>query len=443
MGRSKHSRQEKLENYRREFGIKHFAIDKQVFYCKLCETAICCEKKSQVKQHLETEKHRLRLRKETDTETAPLRMQLLTNTTTDKDHKDPFSKELCSALVASGIPIYKVNNPAFKSFLGKWTNQKIPDESTLRKNYLPMEYDSVINCIRTAVGEKNIWLSVDETTDVEGRMIGNVLVGCLDGKISRAYLIHCSEMERANHTSIGKLVNEAMQILYPTGVQFDRVLLMVTDAAAYMIKAGIGLQTSYPKMVHLTCLAHGVQRVAEEVRGLYPDVDQLISNVKKIFIKAPLRVQDFHKMFPELSMPPEPVLTRWGTWLCAANYYAEHHTAIRSIVNTFDEEDAVAIKKAKQILENNTLFASLAYIKANFTCLISTIKSLESGQCTLVESIAKVQQLKIYLDEGVGPIEKARQKFCKVIDKNPGYSTMFQIAEILNGIGSTLFNSDV
>ena len=83
-----------------------------------------------------------------------------------------------------------------------------------------------------------------------------------------------------------------------------------------------------------------------------------------------------------------PAVRSMAAFICAS-YFCKY-SSIRSIVNTFDEGDAVAIKKAKQILENHTLFASLAYIKANFTCLISTIKSLESGQCTLVESIAKV-----------------------------------------------------
>jgi hypothetical protein len=60
-----------------------------------------------------------------------------------------------------------------------------------------------------------------------------------------------------------------------------------------MVKAARGLQALYPRMVHLTCLAYPVHRVAGIIRGTYPDVEKLISNAKKMFVKAPLRVQKF------------------------------------------------------------------------------------------------------------------------------------------------------
>jgi hypothetical protein len=46
-------------------------------------------------------------------------------------------------MVAANIPWYKLENPIFKSFLGKYTNFTIPTESTLRKNYLLPSYISV------------------------------------------------------------------------------------------------------------------------------------------------------------------------------------------------------------------------------------------------------------------------------------------------------------
>jgi hypothetical protein len=54
-----------------------------------------------------------------------------------------------------------------------------------------------------------------------------------------------------------------------------------------MIKAAKALQLPYPT------LPHALHRVAEEVRRRYPEVDQLIENGKKIFIKSSLRMQNF------------------------------------------------------------------------------------------------------------------------------------------------------
>ena len=74
-----------------------------------------------------------------------------------------------------------------------------------------------------------------------------------------------------------------MNLLWPDKVERQNVLLSVSDAAPYMIKAAKALELLNPKMIHLTRLAHALHRVVEEVRGSYPEVDQLIANGKKRF----------------------------------------------------------------------------------------------------------------------------------------------------------------
>lgn len=95
-----------------------------------------------------------------------------------------------------------------------------------------------------------------------------------------------------------------------------------------MIKAGQGLQTLFPKLTHVTCAAHGLHRVAEQVRGFFPDVDALVSNVKKCFVKAPERITLFREIAPDTPLPPEPILTRWATWIRAVFYYKEHYQKV-------------------------------------------------------------------------------------------------------------------
>nr|CAD7577506.1 unnamed protein product [Timema californicum] len=57
---------------------------------------------------------------------------------------DQFSADLCSAMVAANIPRNKLENPDFNAFLNKYTNMKIPVESTLRKHYLHSTYLSIV-----------------------------------------------------------------------------------------------------------------------------------------------------------------------------------------------------------------------------------------------------------------------------------------------------------
>ena len=67
-------------------------------------------------------------------------------------------------------------------------------------------------------------------------------------------------------------------------------------------------------------------------------VDKLIANGKKIFIKSPLRVQKFKEEAPTLPLPPQPVVTRCGTWFDAANYYCTNYSQIEKIFSKLTEK---------------------------------------------------------------------------------------------------------
>jgi len=114
--------------------------------------------------------------------------------------------------------------------------------------------------------KKKMWVSIDETTDVEGRFITNVIVGTLliDGP-GEIFLLTTEVLEKVKFSTIVKLFDNSIFILWPNGIQHNNVLLFLSDAAPYMKKAGTAIKALYSKMVHVTCLAHGMHRVAEEI----------------------------------------------------------------------------------------------------------------------------------------------------------------------------------
>jgi hypothetical protein len=185
-------------------------------------------------------------------------------------------------------------------------------------------------------------------------------------KPGEIFLLACEVLERVNKSSIAVVFDNAMNLLWPDKVEQENVLLFVSDAAPYMIKAAKALQLLYPKMVHVTCLAHALHRVAEEVRGSYTEADKLIANGKKIFIKSPLRVPKFKEEAPILPLPPQPILTHWGTWLDAAYYYCTNYSEIFSKI---DRKDSSSIRSVQELF-SATMSRNLAYIKSNF-CGIS------------------------------------------------------------------------
>jgi len=85
-------------------------------------------------------------------------------------------------------------------------------------------------------------------------------------------------------------------------------------------------------MIHVTCLAHGLSRVAETVRVKYSDIDRLIANGKKVFRKCPSRIQAFRAIAPMIPLPPRPVLTRWGKFNFNFLFYLWKHNLLNIFV---------------------------------------------------------------------------------------------------------------
>lgn len=106
---------------------------------------------------------------------------------------------------------------------------------------------------------KYIWACVDETTDKTGRYIANLIIGVLDGKPQKPFLLAVKFLTNTAHQTIARFVNDTLREFIPTG----KLLLFVTDAAQHMIKAVEGLKFFYPNVVHLTCLCRALNGVVE------------------------------------------------------------------------------------------------------------------------------------------------------------------------------------
>jgi hypothetical protein len=97
-------------------------------------------------------------------------------------------------------------------------------------------------------------------------------------------LLDYEALGTVNRTQIAAVCDNAIKLLWEGGVRGDNILLFVTGVAPNMVKAASGLQAVYPRVVHLTCLP--LHRVIAEIRETYPDIDKLVSDVKKMFVKA-------------------------------------------------------------------------------------------------------------------------------------------------------------
>jgi len=77
-----------------------------------------------------------------------------------------------------------------------------------------------------------------------------------------------------------------------------------------MVKSADSLTMLFPNLIHLTCLAHEIHRTSECLRNWYTAVDKLIATFKNVFLKAPSQMIILWELFPDLPLPPQPIITR-------------------------------------------------------------------------------------------------------------------------------------
>ncbi|KAJ8969037.1 hypothetical protein NQ314_001936 [Rhamnusium bicolor] len=197
----------------------------------------------------------------------------------------------------------------------------------MRKKNVHAVYKTVIQEIKVSLDNDSFHIIVDESTDTCSRYIVRLITGALqENNPCKPYLIASKELDKTNNVTVTRFVqSSSSEFFLPNAIPAEKFLMFLSDAALYIVKVGRNLKIFYPNMVHVTCLLHGINIVTETVRTRYPLVNKLISNVKKVFLKAPLRMQMYKERLPGVSLPPEPIITRWGTWIKAA--YSTQNTS--------------------------------------------------------------------------------------------------------------------
>ena len=127
---------------------------------------------------------------------------------------------------------------------------------------------------------------------------------------------------------IAQAVDDAVRNL---GINKSFFCVLLSDAAKYMIAAGITLKSLYPKLFHVTCVAHALHNCATKIKSHFEDVDQLIAKVTAVTIKNKTRLAKFFA----IGYPPQPVPTKWARWLNAALCYAKNLPEVKAILESF------------------------------------------------------------------------------------------------------------
>ena len=142
--------------------------------------------------------------------------------------------------------------------------------------------------------------------------------------------------------------------------------------------------------MHVTCVAHLLHNRAMRVRAHFKNIDEVIATIKAATIKNKDRKKDFHDA--GLPSPPDPVITRWATWLRAALYNSENLPALRTIVNNWTSAGLLVsrAKDAINVLEG--LVSDLVKIN-QYRTLAANVEFFEGSACTITKAYGLLKNM--------------------------------------------------
>ena len=340
---------------------------------------------SWVNEHLKTDKHKNNISTHSNKRKSSEDLSIIGKSAREK--KENFAKDLTTAFMSADIPLCKLDNEVLRRFLFDYTDQTIPKPETLRLRYVNDVYDKKLEKVSDLIANKNVYVMVDETTDSAQRSVFNVLVGVMNGEISKPILISTQFLKETT----GKAISEAtIKACKDIGIKFQNVKLCLTDVAPSMILAMRLTKEKFTQMRHITCLAHTLHRVCEKIRSNNLLADSFISKMKKTFTNSP-KIRRQFKEICKIPLPNSPVITRWGTWLEAAFYYCENFDVICEFINKLVAKNE-AIVELKELLFNPNLRIQITRL-IKFKCLTQNIIEIQKQSLPVRDQMKIIKNL--------------------------------------------------
>lgn len=263
--------------------------DDGVLFCTTCNVAVDHLRKFCVDVHLKSEKHRHRLETKSTAGKQSSLSGAVKRQMAAAMHRNETILEWVKLCTALNIPLIKSDHELMRTFFSGHVRNggSIPGSHQLRERYLPELYEVARENLKQKLQGKKLCVIFDETPDVEGRCVLNILFAICEvnehGKIT-TYFADAVFMDKCNHNTVAQQV---VRVIQSYGIDYDDVVVFNTDNAAYMLKAYKSvLKALFPISVHITCLAHIINLIGDAFRKPFKEVDEFMMNWSRIFFQA-------------------------------------------------------------------------------------------------------------------------------------------------------------
>ena len=391
MPKNKQDSSIKRKTYIRQYPDEFYETNTKLLWCRVCDKSVNYQKKSYVDQHRTSKKHQCLLLLISNTANPVKAASMLT-----------FNTDLVEVFLKCDIPLNKLRIQCFKDFLIKFS---LPTISQSTGNNMVKDIALRIqNEIIKNHTNKKIFMIIDESY-LNEKYIVNILIGDINFP-NKSYLVDCIVHDNpVNSDVMIRVIDDA---ILKFNIIRQNFVLLISDAATYMIKAVITLKKLFPCLYHITCISHLLHNCCLKIKNYFPKTNNLISSIKSLTVKNTNR----RNIFRSIGMPPQPIVTRWGSWLEATNYYIKNLYKVRIIVNNLNSTGKI-VKSSQEAVSDDELETELVQIQSYYEELIPIIDLLTQKKLNIKESYDVLRNIKFNQD-----VVGIKQYIDKRLEKN-------------------------
>lgn len=260
-------------------------------------------------------------------------------------------------------------------------------------NYVHKHYQDIRDKIINEVKGQRICLIVDEATGRNKKKILNTLVGLLNGEELKPRLFDVQYLDKTDAVSVVQAINTVINALYPLGIEYSNIQLLVSDQAPYMVSVGKRLKLIYTDMRHVTCIVHALHRVCLKIKETYTDVNMFQSNFQNLFDRASYLTTSYKEITGLTALPPDVVVTRWASWIKGIVYISENFDKIKLFIESLPTDKNIAIKSLQQLIKKDGLESNMLEVYQH-KYLVDAITELETKSLSLSRQKQIIQEVR-------------------------------------------------
>ena len=188
-------------------------------WCLLCKSSVNCDK-----LHRQSKKHLAALKL-----TDPNEQSILDFT---PDNESSWHFKVTKAFLDCNIPLQKMTKKPLRTLFAE-IGKPLPSETKCRSTVKTI-HETTMESIRKMMSHKKVFIVTDES-DVGGQKYVNTLLGLIADP-TKTYLVECQPIYQSPNAQL--MLTKIDDVLKYLKIERTNLLLLLSDAARYMVKAG-------------------------------------------------------------------------------------------------------------------------------------------------------------------------------------------------------------